>query len=248
MNRRKEKLPQPKSMLILAVAGQSPHLGNVNTLTNVVQAKESLNLFVGGELELTRVLLVDGYPMTRRGHRSVLKEQEDLQVVADCSTGREALRYVVELRPSLVILGLNLQGGLDGILTCRKIKDLPEPPRVLVCAGHNEAGDFQSCYLAGADSFLHKRVSCEDFIAAILLTAAGERVWEPGEHIRDQRTRISIPSGSEPLTLRQQEVFALRLRGYSRGRIARELSISLNTVKFHLKCISRKRSSYKDLR
>lgn len=200
------------------------------------------------ESKLNRVLVVDGYPIIRRGHRSVLDEQTDLLVVADCSTGKEALRCVVELRPSLVILGLNLTGTLDGILTCRKIKGLPKPPRVLVCADYNEAGDVHPCYLAGADSFLHKRVSCEDFLKVVRLTAVGERVWEPSERFLDPRTRINTTPEAEPLTSRQQEVLTLRLRGYSRSRIAKELSISIDTVKFHLRSLSRKLGGLKDFR
>jgi CheY-like chemotaxis protein len=96
------------------------------------------------------VVIVDGHPTMRLGLKGLLLAT-DVRVVGETGDGEEALRLVREARPELVLLGLNLTGGTDGIEVCRRIKDLSEPPRVLIHTDHDFTDDVWSCLVAGAE-------------------------------------------------------------------------------------------------
>jgi len=80
-----------------------------------------------------RIVIADGYTTVRVGLKGLLLATE-IQVVGETEDGKEAIRLAQELRPDLVILGLNLTGKVSGIETCQKIKALPNPPPILVYA------------------------------------------------------------------------------------------------------------------
>lgn len=186
-----------------------------------------------------RVSVVDGHPVMRTGLMGLLGA-EDLQVVGDWGNGDEALRAIEELRPDLVVLGLNLIGKIDGVPLCRKLKSMAKAPRVLVYTAYNHAEDVASCMLAGADSYLHKRVGAEELLDAVQRTIAGEKIWNIGSHVGEPRSVISITPDGARLTPREKEVLALKLRRYTNPEIAKKLHISTDTVKHHVSNIHRK--------
>ncbi len=185
------------------------------------------------------VIVVDGHPIVRTGHVCVLNAA-GIRVVGEFGTGEEALRLVEEVRPDLVVLALNLTGEMDGIETLLRMKTLPDPPRVLVHAAYNLADDLTSCFLAGADGFIHKSEGREHFLEAVRSVASGKPVWAPGKREGDPRSRIYTTPDGTPLTPRQREVLALLLRRYSNAEIAEALNISLRTVKNHVSAVFRK--------
>lgn len=162
-------------------------------------------------------------------------------MVGECVEGREALRLVEEVRPDLVVLDLGLTDEVDGIELCRRIKSLPEAPYLLVYTDHTFAESISPCLLAGVDSYLHKRSTCEEFLDAIRRTVAGERVWKIEELLRETEPPPCIDPDGTNLTLREQEVLALKLRRRTNAEIAAELYISVHTVKHHVTSIYRKR-------
>lgn len=188
-----------------------------------------------------KVVIADGHPTMRLGLRGLLASAE-MTVVGETGDGDEALRLARERRPDLVVLGLNLTGGTDGIEACRRIKALPQPPRVLVYAAYDFAAPVSSCLLAGADCCLNKRVECEEFLDIMRRVAAGERAWPPGlaaeSGLGYGRSRGTTPG--ERLTPKEREVLVLLLRRCSNAEIAERLYLSVPTVKTHLRNIFRK--------
>ena len=190
---------------------------------------------------LRRVFVVDGHPIMRTGYICVL-HASGIRVVGEFGTGEQALQVIEKVRPAPVGLGLNLTGEMDGIETLVRMKDLPDPPRVLVCAAYNLPEDLTSCFLAGADGFLHKSVRREEFLEAVRSVASGKPAWSPGEREGDPRSRIYTTPDGTPLTPRQREVLALVLRRYPYQEIADALHISLPTLKNHISAVFKKLS------
>lgn len=165
----------------------------------------------------------------------------DIRVVAETGDGEEALRLIEELRPNLVILGLNLESDADGMGVLRSLKGLSQPPRVLVYSVYNFSDDVVSCFLAGAEGFVHKSASREDLLEAAQRVASGERVRVLGRRAESPGLLASTTSEArECLTDRESEVAELVLHGFSNAEIAERLYLSLPTVKSHVKSILRK--------
>ena len=186
-----------------------------------------------------RILIVDGHPFMRFGLEEYLGKA-GLLVVGESGSGDEAFDLARSTRPDAVVLGLNLVEEPDGIELCRLMKSLPRPPRVLVHTAYNLADDVTSCFLAGADGFLHKSTDCERLLDAVRRTADGERVWLPGERAGEPRSRLHETLAEERLTSREREVLALMLRHYSNAEVAEALHISAQTAKNHASKVLRK--------
>lgn len=186
-----------------------------------------------------RVVIADGHPAMRLGMRGLLLNT-DFLVVGEAGDSEAALRLVEDLGPELVTLGLNLVGEADGIDCCRRLKNLPSPPKVLVHTAYNFAGDVSSCLLAGADSYVHKRCGCEELLQAMKRTVAGDRLWWLGGEPGDLRTRLDSTPNGERLTDREREVVVEMIRRKNDARIAEELHLSVPTVKTHVRNILRK--------
>ena len=108
---------------------------------------------------------------------------EGVEVVGECATGEETTPMVQKCRPDVLVLGLNPTGETDGVEACRAVKALPGAPKVLIHTAYNFAEDVSSCFLAGADSYLHKSTALDTLLDALRCTVAGERVWMPGERV-----------------------------------------------------------------
>lgn len=186
-----------------------------------------------------RVLVADGHPSMRLGMKGLVLNT-DVRVVGEAGDGEEALRLTEELRPDLVTLGLNLVGEGDGIDCCWRIKDLPDPPKVLVHTAYNFTDDVSSCLLAGADSYVHKRCDCEELLGAMRRTVEGERVWWLGGKIGDLRSRFDSASNGNRLTDREREIVVMMIRRHTDSDIAKEFHLSVPTVKTHVRSIMRK--------
>jgi DNA-binding NarL/FixJ family response regulator len=163
-----------------------------------------------------------------------------VRVVGEFGEGEGAFRRVEEVRPDLVVLALNLLGEMDGIETLLRTKALPDPPRVLVNAAYNLADDLTSCFLAGADGFVHKSAGREEFLEAVRSVASGRPVWFAGERAGDPRSLVDTTPVGTPLTPREREVLSLMLRRYSNTEIAELLHVSAQTAKNHASKVLRK--------
>jgi DNA-binding NarL/FixJ family response regulator len=183
-----------------------------------------------------RVVVVDGHPLMRTGQIHTLNAG-GMRVVSEFGSGEEAIRLVEQVRPDLVILGLNLVDEMDGIETLVRMKSLPDPPRVLVHAAYNLADDLTSCFLAGADGFLHKSADRQRFLEDARSVAAGRPAWFPGKRAGDPRSLVNTTPVGASLTPREREVLALMLRRYSN---AEALYISAQTAKNHASKVLRK--------
>jgi DNA-binding NarL/FixJ family response regulator len=190
-------------------------------------------------LQDLRVLIVDDHDLFRRGLRNLLEEQ-GVQVVGEAATGTEALRFVRELAPDVVVMDLNMP-GMTGVEATRQIAGLAPLTRVVVLTISDQDNDVMDAILAGACGYLLKDSSIQELMSGIRSAAVGESLISPTiaakvlQRIRASSTQPEIASTIRAeLSDREIEVLKLIANGKDNAMIAAELHISPKTVKNHI--------------
>jgi DNA-binding NarL/FixJ family response regulator len=186
-----------------------------------------------------RVLLVDDHDLFRTGLRNLLEEQ-GVQIVGEAGTGADAIRYVRELAPDVVVMDLNMP-GISGVEATRQITSIAPLTRIVVLTISDQDSDVMDAILAGACGYLLKDASIQELMRGINSAAIGESLISP--HIAGkvlQRVRAATPSAVDAETIRSElsdreiEVLKLIANGKDNALIAAELHISPKTVKNHI--------------
>ncbi|WP_430331372.1 response regulator [Rhodococcus sp. ACT016] len=178
-----------------------------------------------------RVLLVDDHPVVRAGLRALLASHDRVEVVAEASSGEEAVALAATAKPDVVLMDLRLGAGIDGATATAKITAVPEPPRVVVLTTYDTDADILRAVEAGASGYLLKDTAPHVLIDSVFAAARGETVLDPEVAQRLYR-RMQQPRAD--LSAREIEVLALVAQGLSNRAIAKQLFVSEATVKSHL--------------
>lgn len=182
-----------------------------------------------------RVLLVDDHQVVRRGLRTFLEVQDDIDVVGEASDGEEGIARAEELRPDIVLMDVKMP-GVDGIEALRKLRDLGNPSRVLVVTSFTEKRTVVPALRAGAAGYVYKDVDPDALASAIRSVHAGHVVLQ--SEVADALLSQDGAGGGQgrggSLTDREREVLALIAGGRSNREIARALVLSEKTVKTHV--------------
>jgi DNA-binding NarL/FixJ family response regulator len=179
---------------------------------------------------MIQLLLVDDHPVVREGLRGMLAAEPDLEVVAECGSGAEAVRLAAELAPDVVLMDLRMP-GMDGVAATAAIV-AAGGPRVLVVTTYDTDTDILRAVEAGATGYLLKDTPRRELAEAIRAASRGETVLAPPVAAK-LVTRVR-GAGGDALTPREVEVLGCAARGLSNGEIGRALFISEATVKTHL--------------
>jgi DNA-binding NarL/FixJ family response regulator len=187
----------------------------------------------------TRVLIVDDDVPTRIGLRAILRSEADMEVVGEATSGLGALTLSAELRPDVVLMDVHLP-DLDGIEATARIVSAGAPvPRVLILTTFDVSEYVYRAIEAGASGFLLKRTRAEDLVDAIRAVASAEALPMPAltsSLIGQFASTSSVGTALvNELTDRELEVLELLARGLSNREIATTLTVSLETVKSHVK-------------
>ncbi len=191
-----------------------------------------------------RVLLADDHALFREGLAGIISTQPDMAVVGEAGDGLETIVKANELKPDLVLMDIQMP-GCDGLEATLKIKkELPKTVVVVLTVREEEEKLFEAIK-SGAQGYLLKSIRSRELLDMLRGAMRGEAAISPtlaGQMLEEFR-RISrqIPKDNQDkpvdLTNREQEVLSLVSRGLSDKQIAVQLTISLHTVKSHLRNI-----------
>ena len=189
-----------------------------------------------------KILIVDDQPMFRQGLASLLGTiSSEFNVVGDVSGMEEAVPALKKLKPDIVIMDINMEGG-NGIALVRFIRTKYPKVKPLVLSDSNDQGDLYKVIKAGAFAYLLKKVKLDELADSIRLVLAGNSVLTStllgklvAESARNEEVKYAFL-----LTKREREILNFASQGYSNQEIAERCYISLATVKSHLRNIMKK--------
>lgn len=192
-----------------------------------------------------RVLLCDDHDLFREGLAGLVDAQPDLEVVGQAADGLEALALARDLNPDLIVMDIKMP-VCDGLEATRLIRaELPDA-RIVILTVHDEDEKLFDAIKAGAGGYILKDTSSAEFLNSVRRALAGEAVLPPklAARLLDEFARLATLVPSEPpsddspdLTPREREVLNLIATSASDKEIAAELSLSLHTVKSHVRSI-----------
>lgn len=198
-----------------------------------------------------RVLVADDHELFRRGLEMVLQSEDDIDVVGEAGDGDEAVELASQHAPDLVLMDVRMPAGNthpDGIAATKAIKDTVPGARILMLTISDEEEDLYEAIKAGASGYLLKEISIEEVADAIRHVHSGQSLISPSMASKlltefaamarqgEQQQQMPAPK----LTEREMEVLRLVAQGMNNRAIAKELYISENTVKNHVRNILEK--------
>jgi two-component system NarL family response regulator len=194
-----------------------------------------------------RVLIVDDHALFRRGLQMVLKQEPDVEVVGEAADGHEAVAKAQELMPDVILMDVRMPKR-SGIEATQKIKELLPHVKILMLTISDDEADLYEAIKAGASGYLLKEISIDDVADAVRSVWAGQSRISPSMAAKlltefaamskraEERQQLPAPR----LTDREMEVLKLVAQGLNNRDIAKELFISENTVKNHIRNILEK--------
>jgi two-component system response regulator NreC len=199
--------------------------------------------------ERIRIVLVDDHDILRDGLCALFEAVDDIEIVGEACTGREAVAKAERLQPDVVLMDISMP-ELDGVEACRRILQLAPHSRVLFLTMHEAEEYFFRALRAGAAGYVIKRTAAADLLAAVRAVAHGDSFLSPSvahSLVSDYRQRDvqSSKTTSEPdrytsLSGREREVLQLVGEGYSNQEIADLLGVSVKTVQSHRAAVMQK--------
>ncbi len=185
---------------------------------------------------ITNIAIVEDDLVFRNSLEWLLGETSGFCCVCACSTGKDAVRRLPELKPQIVLMDLNLP-DMSGIECTRKLKELLPKLHVIVLTVYEDSDHIFSALKAGASGYLLKRAGPESVLEAVKDARDG------GAPMSTQIARRVVDSFHDPtpsdqgdttLTDRESEILNRLSQGYTNKEIADQMSISVSTVRTHL--------------
>ena len=194
-----------------------------------------------------RVLIVDDHEVFGSSLAVVLNGERDMRTVGVAKTVAEALRLASANAPDVILLDNRLPDG-DGVGVIRALVDLPGAPQVVVLTATTSELVMLAAMEAGAAGFLDKSRSLAEVVGSVRAAAAGDLVMSPQVLSRLlARLRRSATAVGSDLTEREAEVLQLLAKGGSNADIARELTLSVHTIRNHVANLSAKLGAHSKL-
>jgi two-component system NarL family response regulator len=204
---------------------------------------------VSPRTEPIRTMIVDDHALFRRGLEMVLEGEPDIDLVGQASDGAEAVEKAAESLPDIVLMDIRMPRS-NGIEACRAMKEAAPSAKIVILTISDEEEDLFEAIRAGASGYLLKDIPLDEVADTVRAVHGGQSLINPsmaGKLLtefaalarRDQEERAQeVPAPR--LTEREMQVLKLVARGMNNRDIAKELFISENTVKNHVRNILEK--------
>ena len=198
-----------------------------------------------------RVLIADDHALFRRGLEMVLQGEPGLELVGQASDGQEAVQIVSEVVPDVVLMDIRMP-KMNGIEAARQMKDVAPSAKIVILTISDEDDDLFEAIRAGASGYLLKDIPLDELADSVRAVYGGQSLINPsmaGKLLTEFATLARRDADEEEpakhapapkLTDREMEVLRLVARGMNNRDIAKELFISENTVKNHVRNILEK--------
>jgi DNA-binding NarL/FixJ family response regulator len=196
-----------------------------------------------------RALIVDDHALFRRGLEMVLAAEDDIELVGEASDGTEAVQKAGESLPDVVLMDIRMPKS-SGIEACRAMKEVAPSSKIVMLTISDEEEDLFEAIRAGASGYLLKDIPLDEVADVVRAVHGGQSLINPSMaaklltefaalNKRDQEERAEqVPPPK--LTDREMQVLKLVAKGMNNRDIAKELFISENTVKNHVRNILEK--------
>jgi DNA-binding NarL/FixJ family response regulator len=181
-----------------------------------------------------RVLVVDDHAVVRSGLRLLLDAEEDIEVVGEAGTGREAVFEARSSNPNVILMDVVMPGGSGIDATPQVMHEAPDA-KVLILSMQDDPNYVRQAFAAGAAGYVLKEAADVELVAAVRVVAGGGRYVNPTLGARlvaadaDERAKAD----ADPLSDREREVLRLLALGHTNQEIAKLLFISVRTSETH---------------
>jgi two-component system nitrate/nitrite response regulator NarL len=201
-----------------------------------------LYIHLENNIEMFQILIIDDHPLVGEGIKTMLSDVEWAEVSCVCKTGKEALEYIDNNMPNIILLDLNLP-DIDGITLCERIRSRNKSVKIIGITSVNEAGIISQFLSMGANGYLLKNMERNELIYALeqvlgnnvyLSPAANQQILEQFRSLQESINSIPV------LTRREREILNHLYEGYSGPQIAEKLFLSPYTVETHRKNLMQK--------
>jgi len=202
-----------------------------------------------GVADPIRVLIVDDHALFRRGLEMVLAEEPDIELVGEASDGAEAVAKAGEALPDVILMDIRMPKS-SGIEACRAMKEVAPSAKIVMLTISDEEEDLFEAIRAGASGYLLKDIPYDEVADVVRAVHGGQSLINPSmaAKLLTEFAALAKRDGEEraqevpapKLTDREMEVLRLVARGMNNRDIAKELFISENTVKNHVRNILEK--------
>jgi DNA-binding NarL/FixJ family response regulator len=185
-----------------------------------------------------RILLADDHNLVRAGLRALLQALPDVEVVAECADGREALTAIAMHRPDIAILDITMP-GMNGLEAAARVtKEMPGT-KVVIVSMHSAESYVAQALAAGVSGYVLKDAFVDELPLLVRTITRGETYLSPAiskqivDGLRQRMAAGSSPTPSDTLTPRQREILQLLAEGKTAKEIAHLLGLSAKTVETH---------------
>ncbi|HEX8911924.1 MAG TPA: response regulator transcription factor [Humisphaera sp.] len=197
-------------------------------------------------MRITKILLADDHQIVRKGLRAILERESDFSVVAEATSGTDAVEQAAKLAPDVVLMDISMP-GLNGIDACRKVVERNPEVRVIALTVHSIQDMISGIFRAGAVGYLLKDAAVEELVHAVRTVTGGGVYVSPRVAGAVIDGMIGQSAGAQDaagafvrLTNREREVLQLMSEGYATKEVARLLNVSVKTAETHRRAIMEK--------
>ena len=182
-------------------------------------------------MKKSRILIVDDHALLRRGLKSIIQYQKDMEVVGEAENGKVAVQQAKSLLPDLVVMDL-VMPVMDGVEATRLVKAESPQTKVLILTTFGTSADISRALEAGASGAIMKDTPDDKFLSSMRRVIRGESVLAPEiEHM------IKNEPEAPKLTERQLDILHSLARGFTNRDIALQLNLKPSGVRVHVDAI-----------